>query len=80
VRCARTARTAAAAARSVVDCPECRSTKAAIIRELCLHAKGLIIIVADPLAVEDDLLDAGTVGDEIWLQLLLADDPLDFTL
>lgn len=70
---------ATAGARSVINRPERRTTKAAIVGELSLETESLAVIITEPLAVEDDLLDASAV-DQRGLQVFLADDALDLAL
>lgn len=58
----------------VVNSPERCSTQTTIVSELSLQTKSLTVIVANPLPVKDDLLDA-SVLDEFRLEVLLVNDP-----
>jgi hypothetical protein len=70
---------AATGARSVVDGPECGATETAVVGELGLQAESFVVIKTEPLPIKDNLFDTGALH-QLGLQVVLADDVLDFAL
>lgn len=69
----------ATGARGIVNSPQRDATEAAVVGELSLQGECVAVIVAKPLPIKDDLLDAGALN-ELGPQVMLANDTLNLAL
>jgi hypothetical protein len=62
---------------TIAESPESRSSKTAVVGELSLQPKCLIIVVPNPLVIPGDLFDTSTTGDDGGGQIVRLNATLD---